>query len=168
MIVPVILGLISDSPGCTNKTLRGYLKAYGKEYALTESILQEAWTAAWTLLFGTAKINVTYVKTVKNELVKRGHIVRVRYTGRRETLKNIEVIILLEELLRLKYLDNSTLDKNERFAFIAKWKKDHGELLMEQLGPKCVDVSFLQSGRNSHNSERAYPWILFWKMYVWP
>jgi hypothetical protein len=72
-----------------------------------------------------------------------GHIVRVRYTGRQETLKNIEVIILSEELLRLKHLDNSTLDKDERLAFIAKWKKDHRELLMEQLGPKCVDVSFL-------------------------
>ena len=42
MVVPVILGLISDNPGCTNKTLQGYLKAYGKEYALTELILQEA------------------------------------------------------------------------------------------------------------------------------
>ena len=94
MVVPVILGLILDNSGCTNKTLWGYLEAYGKEYALTESILQEARTAAQTLLFGTAKINVTYAKRVKNELVKRGHVVRVRYTGRRETLKNIEVIIL--------------------------------------------------------------------------
>ncbi len=98
MVVPVILGLISDNPGFTNKTLRGYLKAYGKEYALTDSILQEARTAARTLLFGTAKINVTYAKTVKNELVKQGHIVCVMYTGRRETLKNIEVIILSEKL----------------------------------------------------------------------
>ena len=118
MIVSVILGLILDNPGCTNKTLRGYLKAYGKEYALTESILQEARTAARTLLFGTAKINATYAKTAKNELLKRGHIVCVRCTGRRETLKNIEVIILSEELLRLKHLYNSTMDKDERFAFI--------------------------------------------------
>ena len=88
-----------------------------------ESILQEARTAAWTLLFVTAKINVTYAKRVKNELVKWGHIVRVRYTRRRETLKNIEVIILSEELLHLKHLENSTLDKDERFAFILKWKK---------------------------------------------
>jgi hypothetical protein len=99
MVVPVILGLIADNPGCTSKTLQGYLKAYGKEYSLTDSILQEARTAAWTQLFGTAKINVTYAETVKNELVKWGHIVRVRYTGRRGTLNNIEVIILAENLL---------------------------------------------------------------------
>ena len=47
-----------------------------------------------------------------------------------------------EELLRQKHLDNSTLDKDKRFAFIAKWEKDHRELLIEQLGPKCVDVNF--------------------------
>ncbi len=62
MVVPVILGLIADNPSCTNKTLRGYLKAYGKEYALTKSILQEARTAARTQLFGTSKINVTMPK----------------------------------------------------------------------------------------------------------
>ncbi len=67
----------------------------------------------------------------------------MRYTGRRETLKNIEVIILAEELLHRKHLDNSTLDKDERLSFISKWKKYHRELLMEQLGPKCVDVNFL-------------------------
>jgi hypothetical protein len=72
MVVPVILGLIADNPGCTNKTLWGYSKAYGKEYPLTDSILQEARTAARTQLFGTFKINVTYAKTVKSELVKRG------------------------------------------------------------------------------------------------
>ena len=135
--------MIADNPGCTNKTLWGYLKAYGKEYALTDSILQEARTAARAKLFGTAKENVKYAERVKNELVKRGHVVRVRYTGRRETLKNIEVIILAEELLRRKHFDNSTLDKEERTSFILKWKKDRRELLMEQLGPKCVDVDFL-------------------------
>ncbi len=131
MVVPVILGLIADNPGCTNKTLRGYLKAYGKEYALVDSILQETRTAAQTQLFGTSKNNVTYAEMVKNELVKRGHIVGVRYTGRRETLKNIEVIILLEELLQQKHLDNSTLDNDKWFELIAKWKKDYHELLME-------------------------------------
>ena len=142
-VVPLILELIADNLGCMNKTLWGYLKAYGKEYTLTDLILQEASSAARTHLFGTPKINVIYAKTVKNELVKWGHIVRVTYTGRRDTLKNIEVIVLSEELLHQKHFENSTLNKEERLAFIAKWKNDHRELLMEQLGPKGVDVSFL-------------------------
>ena len=30
MVVPLILGVIADNPGCTNKTLRGFLKGYGQ------------------------------------------------------------------------------------------------------------------------------------------
>ena len=75
MVVPLILGMIADYPGCTNKTLRGFLKGYGNEYAFTESILQEARSAVWMQLFGSPAINVRYAATVKNELQKPGHIV---------------------------------------------------------------------------------------------
>ena len=75
MVVPLILGMITDNPGCTNKTLRGFLKGYGSEYAFTESILQEAKSAARMQLFGSPGINVTYTETVKDELQKLGHIV---------------------------------------------------------------------------------------------
>jgi len=143
MIAPLILGMIADNPGCTNKTLRGFLKMHGKEYALTEPILQKAKTAARTQLFGTPEVNVTFANSVKLELEQRGHIVRMEYTERRQTLKNIEVIVISEELLRLKHLNNSTMDKDERLAYISKWKKDHRELLMAQLGPKECNVSFL-------------------------
>ena len=87
MVVPLILSLIAGIPGCTNKTLRGFLKGYGNEYALTESILQEAKSAARLQLFGCPGINVTHAETVKSELEKLGHIIQLKYTGRRETLK---------------------------------------------------------------------------------
>jgi len=143
MVAPLLLGMIADNPGCTNKILRCFLKSYGKEYAFTESILQEARTAARSQLFGSPDVNVRYVATVKEELKKRGHIVRMAYTERQETLRNIEVSVLSEELLPRKHTDNSTMTKDERKAFIAKWKTEHRDLLMEQLGPKCVHVSFL-------------------------
>ena len=135
--------MIADNPGCTNKTLRGFLKGYGSDYAFTESILQEAKSTARMQLFGSPGINVTYAETVKLELQKLGHIVRLAYTGRRETLKKIEVVVLSEELLRKKHLDNSTMDKAERLEYISQWKQDHRDLLLEQLGPKDVNVSFL-------------------------
>ncbi len=94
-------------------------------------------------LFGSPAINVTYAATVKDELQKLGHIVRLNYTGRRETLKKIEVMVLSEELLRRKHLANSTMDKEERLAYLCQWKKDHRHLLLDQLGPKNVNVSFL-------------------------
>jgi hypothetical protein len=79
----------------------------------------------------------------QNELQKHGHTVRLNYTGRRETLKKIEAVVLSEELLRRKHLDNSTMDNAEWDAYIAQWKEDHRDLLLEQLGPKGVNVSFL-------------------------
>jgi hypothetical protein len=75
MVVPLILGMIAYNLGCTNKTLRGFLKGYGNKYAFTESILQEAKSAAQMQLFGSPAINVRYAETVKDELQKLGHIV---------------------------------------------------------------------------------------------
>ena len=75
MVVPLILSIIADNPGCTNKTLQGFLKGYGNKYAFTESILQKARSAARVQLFGSPAINVGYAATVKDELQKLGHIV---------------------------------------------------------------------------------------------
>jgi len=143
MVAPLIVAIIADNPGCTNKTLRGLLKPYGKEYAFTDSILQEARSASREMLFGTPEVNVRYAATVKKELEERGHIVRMEYTERRQTLKNIELIVLSEEMLRRKHNNNSTMSKEDRNTFIAQWKTEHRDMLMDQLGPKCVNVSFL-------------------------
>jgi len=137
------MGLIADNPGCTNRTLRGYLKRYGKEYAFTESILQESRSAARKQLFGSPADNVTYHRHVKDELTNLGHIVEMRFTTRRETLKNIEMIVLAEELLHRKHKDNSTMDRDERCDFIRSWKREHRDLLVDQLGPKDLNVKFL-------------------------
>ncbi len=64
----------------------------------------------------------------------------MKYTNRWETLKDIERLVISEEMLRCKHADNSTMSANNRKAFINKWKADNGELLREQLGPKDVDV----------------------------
>ncbi len=44
-------------------------------------------------------------------------------------------MVLSEELLRRKHLDNSTMEKDERLAYISQWKQDHRDLLLDQLGP---------------------------------
>ncbi len=71
-----------------------------------------------------------------NELKAQGHIVHMKFTTRRETLKNIDRLVISEELLRRKYLDNSVLDANERKVFWNKWKNDHRKLIIEKLGRK--------------------------------
>jgi len=84
-----------------------------------------------------------YHTHVCDELWKLGHIVELKYTTRRETLKNIEIIVLAKELLRRKCHNNSTMEREERVEFIKKWKTEHRDLLVDQLGPKGLNVLFL-------------------------
>jgi len=112
-IVPLILSIIIDSPAMSNKDLRHALSAYGKEHSLTDSILQEARSDAKAQLFGIPADNVQYAEGMKLELEKDGHIVELMYTDRKTTLRNVEQLVVAEELLRLKSATNGTLDRDE-------------------------------------------------------
>jgi hypothetical protein len=50
---------------------------------------------------------------MKSELEKKGHIVELMYTSRKETLRNVEHLVIAEELLRLKSVKYGTLDRDE-------------------------------------------------------
>ncbi len=58
MIVSLIIRIMAENPAVTNKTLCGYLKSYGRDYALTESVLNKACCSARVELFGTTESNV--------------------------------------------------------------------------------------------------------------
>jgi hypothetical protein len=116
-IVPLILKLVAVDPTVTNKTLRSFLEQYGKPTFMTDTIIQEACTQACMELFGTPSTNVKYAESVMNEMKVQGHIVHMKFTTRRETLKNIERLVILEELLGRKYLNNSVLNTNEQKVF---------------------------------------------------
>jgi hypothetical protein len=120
IIVPLIIRIVAENPAVTNKTLRGYLKSYGRDYALTELVLNKACCSACVELFGTPELNVKYANNIQEELRKRGHIIGMKYTNRRETLKNIERLVISEEMLRWKHADNSTMSAKDRKAFIDK------------------------------------------------
>ena len=92
---------------------------------MTDSILQEARTNTKAQLFGIAEENVKYAEGMKTELEKEGHIVTLIYTKRKETLRNVEHLVVGEELLRLKATTNGTLDKAERRKFWSKWKSEN-------------------------------------------
>jgi hypothetical protein len=76
-IVPLILPIILESPAISNKNLRAALSLYGKEYALTDLILQEERTNAKAQLFGVAEDNVKFAEGMKSELEKEGHVVEL-------------------------------------------------------------------------------------------
>jgi hypothetical protein len=140
-IVPLILPIILESPAISNKNLRAALSSYGKEHALTDSILQEARTEAKAQLFGVAEDNVKFAEGMKSELEKEGHVFELVYTNR-NTLKNIKRLVVGEELICVKNETNGSLGKEERRQFWSKWKTDHYALLVNQLGFKTQDSRF--------------------------
>jgi hypothetical protein len=142
-IVPLILRVVAENPSVTNKTLRRILEPYGKTFALTDAIIQGARTCARLELFGTPEKNVMYAEAIRSELRTNGHIVEMKFTTRRETLKNIERIVIAEELLRRKHDDNSTLDAVERKVFWDNWKKENRDLIIDKLGRKGDSVEYL-------------------------
>jgi hypothetical protein len=94
-------------------------------------------------LFGTPSTNVKYAKSVMNEMKAQGHIMHIKFTTRRETLKNIKRLVILEELLRRKYLDNSVLNTNEQKVFWNNWKNKNQELIIDKLGRKDDCAQYL-------------------------
>ena len=64
------------------------------------------------------------------------------YTSRKDTLKNIEQLVVGEELIHLKNETNGTLDREEGRQFWSQWKTDHNALLVNQLGFKTQDSRF--------------------------
>jgi hypothetical protein len=93
-IVPLILPIIVQTPAISNKNLRQALSAYGSDTSLSDSILQEARSEAKAQLFGTAKDNVKYAEGMKSELQKNGHTVELVYTTQKETLRNVERVVI--------------------------------------------------------------------------
>jgi hypothetical protein len=96
-------------------------------------IIQAARTNARSEIFGDPTENCKYAVHVKNALKSEGHIVELHFTNRKETIQNVEQIVLSDELLRLKEFDGSFLEPHEQCQFVDKWKEEHEELLVGQL-----------------------------------
>jgi hypothetical protein len=126
----------------SNQMLRAILKPYAMESFVTDSIIQAARTTARKLIFGTPLENVQYTHHVAKQLREQGHYVSIKYTTRKETVKNVERLVVSEELLRLKAL-NETMTVEERRTFVLNWKKDNKTLLVSQLGSKKESLKFV-------------------------
>ena len=126
----------------SNQMLRAIMKPYAKESFLTDGIIQVARTTARKLIFGTPLENVQYTHHVARRLREQGHYVSIKYTTRKETIKNVERLVVSEELLRLKAL-HETMSVEERRTFVLNWKKENNQLLVSQLGSKEDNLNFV-------------------------
>ena len=90
-LIPIIHSTIAEAPMASNQMLRAIMKPYAKESFLTDGIIQVARTTARKLLFGTPSENVEYTHHVATRLREQGHYVSIKYTTRKETIKNLNV-----------------------------------------------------------------------------
>ncbi len=65
-VVPFIKAAICNNPGMAYQAMRDIMKPYAKDYALTDSVLQEAQDNAKLELFGLADDNIQYARGVAN------------------------------------------------------------------------------------------------------
>ena len=133
-IVPLIEKTIAETPMASNKVLHQILEPYGKPYCFTEAIIQGARTEARKLIFGNADDNVCYAKFVKEDLEKAGHHVSLSFTTRKETMQNLDKIIIAEEAQRRKDKNTAGILPGQRKDFVLQWKTEHESQLFARLG----------------------------------
>ncbi len=113
--------------------MRDIMKPYAKDYALTDSILQEVWDNAKLELFGLADNNVHYARGVANWLHGLDHEVELIFGNQWETLKKVTGTVLTEEVDRQKKA-KEMMDKAEQLKFTKKWETDNDIYLNNVLG----------------------------------
>ena len=77
-------------------------------------------------------------------MLSQGHHVIVQITNRKETIKNIQRLVVAEELLRLKATKQS-MSVNDRKTFAADWLHKHEDLLVSQIGSKTEGFQFVHA-----------------------
>jgi hypothetical protein len=118
----------------SNKVLRQVLEPYGRAYCFTDAIIEGARTEARKLIFGDADDNIAYAHFVKEDLEKAGHHVELSFTTRKETMKNLDKIILAEEAQRRKDANIDGILPADRNAFVILCSNKHDSKIYERLG----------------------------------
>ena len=101
------------------------MNPYANDYALTDSILQDARDAVKEHLFGSPSDNVLYAKGVAEQLLKLGHEVELTYSDRRKTVKKVLAMVFSEEAERQLKEKEESMDHQEQKQYIKQWKVDN-------------------------------------------
>jgi hypothetical protein len=97
-LVPLIHAAVEEKPNITNGDLCHILLPYGKPYALTRAVLQEARKLARSELFGDPTENAKYIFALEDELRLRGHVVKIITTSKQKALNRLKIQILNDEM----------------------------------------------------------------------
>ena len=134
-VVPIIRSAVEKNPGVDYEALRNLIRPYAKDYSITNALVQDARDAAKRDIFGKAEENVMHAEKVAEEMRKQGHIVELVFTTRKETLANINMVVLQEEVEYRKRNKLPALDDADaRKQFWLEWKRKNGVMLANSLG----------------------------------
>ncbi len=114
--------------------LKFILVLYSRPHCFMDNILQNARTEARKLIFGVPEENVGYTTYIKDKLEKLGHFVTLSFTNQKETIQNVEKIIIADEVLCQKEVHLDKLAPHERRAFVTKWMNDNSKIFGETFG----------------------------------
>jgi hypothetical protein len=134
MVVPLIAKTIAETPIASNKVLCQVLELFGKQYCFTEAIIQGGRSEARKLIFGDPDDNVGYVFFVKEDFKKAGHYVELSFPTHKATMRNLDKIIIADEVLRQKNVQMEGLKLEERKAFVQNWYSEHEDQILPWLG----------------------------------
>ncbi len=88
-LVPLVRTAFMKNPNTSNSDMMTVLEPYGKPGVFTGALLQNTRQQARMELFGTEEGNVKYVRALKSELVKRGHVVMINTVYRNQVLQSM-------------------------------------------------------------------------------
>ena len=127
---------------------------YGRPYAITEAIVQQAKTKARTLIFGSPADNVKYAFGVVHECRSLGHHFSVEYSDRKGIMKHITAVVINFEQQCLRKEEKKGFTLAEKAAFMEKWKQDNYDLMISVLGVKGTSLHFVSGIFLRHNSHK--------------
>lgn len=133
-VADIIKPFLADNPEMSYSDIRNHLKLYMRDYASTDSLIQDAKQVAKEDLFGSAEMNAHYANGVVSELLVLGHQAELQFSSRKEVNTRIGKLILMEENNRRMKAGDEQLDVNQRNGFVKAWKKDHAIELDAALG----------------------------------
>jgi hypothetical protein len=78
------------------------LAPYGHRFCFSNAIIQNARAEARRVIFGDPNNNVAYATFVQEELKREGHHVVFDFKSRKEIIRQMEKIVIADEMTRWK------------------------------------------------------------------
>ena len=144
MIAVVIETTIATTSDVTNTALRSILSVHGKDYAMTDNLIQQARTYAKNQFLEMRRRMLGMQEFVQS-MKDMEHIVKLNMTDTATTMKRLTKVVLDTEKKRKKDEDNvTTFFAQECVTFMNKWKAQNYEKLVFELGTSVNNYEFLK------------------------